>query len=121
MNIVHEAEEINMDVVLPGTNSDNTVHQPAEYMDISDIRSFELERDDIKFVRLLGSGNFGEVFKATMGNDTVAVKSLKGGNFYTFKYFDFEGIALITAINTHGKSVYLTNGAHIYGISPLLH
>ena len=103
VNVPHEAEEINMGVVLPGANSDDTVHQPAEYMDIRDIQSFELERDDIKFVRLLGSGNFGEVFKATLGNDTVAVKSLKGENIYTLKYFAFEGIALISAINPLGK------------------
>ena len=81
VNIPIEPEEIHVDVVTPGTNSDDNVHQTAEYMDISNIHSFELERDDIKFVRLLGSGNFGEVFKATMGNDTVAVKSLKGETF----------------------------------------
>ena len=84
MNIAHEREEIHMEVVIPGTNSDHTVHQPAEYMDISHIHSFELERNDIKFVRLLGSGNFGEVFKATMGNDTVAVKCLKGESITLF-------------------------------------
>ena len=50
----------------------------AQYMEINDIHSFELERDDIEFVRLLGNGNFGEVFKANMGHVTVAVKSLKG-------------------------------------------
>ena len=50
----------------------------AQYMEISEIYSFELKRDDIKFERLLGSGNFGEVYKASIGNDTVAVKALKG-------------------------------------------
>ena len=50
----------------------------VQYVEISDIPSFELERDDIEFLRLLGSGNFGEVFRATMGHVTVAVKSLKG-------------------------------------------
>ena len=84
MNTAHEAEEIHMEVAMPGKNSDDTVHQPAEYMDISYIHSFEVERNDIKFVRLLGSGNFGEVFKATVGNDTVAVKSLKGETFTPF-------------------------------------
>ena len=84
MNIAHEAEDIHMEVVMHRANSDDIVHQPAEYMDISNIYSFELERNDIKFVRLLGSGNFGEVFKATMDNDTVAVKSLKGETFIPF-------------------------------------
>ena len=86
-----------MDVVPPGTNSDDIVHQPAEYMDITDIHSSELERDDIKFVRLLGSGNFGEVFKATMGNNTVAVKSLKGETFTPFlkKIVAFECTAVL--------------------------
>ena len=86
MNIAIEAKENHMDVVPPGTNSDDTVHQPAEFMDIGNINSFELERNDIKFVRLLGSGNFGEIFKATLGNDTVAVKSLKGETFTPFCY-----------------------------------
>ena len=85
VNVAHKEQQIHMDVVLSGTNSDDTTHHPAEYIDVSDIHSFELERDDIKFVKLLGSGNFGEVFKATMGNDTVAVKSLKGETFYTVK------------------------------------
>ena len=94
VNVAHEEQEIHMDVVLSGTTSDDTIHHPAEYMDISDIHSFELERDDIKFVMLLGSGNFGEVFKATLGNDTVAVKSLKGEIIYAFKYVAFEWTAL---------------------------
>ena len=50
----------------------------AQYMEIDEIQSFELKRDDVKFERLLGRGNFGEVYKATIGNDKVAVKSLKG-------------------------------------------
>ena len=86
MNAAHEEDKIHMDVVLAETEVQYPVQQPAEYMDIGDFHSFELERDDIKFVKLLGSGNFGEVFKATMGNGTVAVKSLKGDIFYTFHF-----------------------------------
>lgn len=68
--------------VVPDTEDTiNSVHS----MDINDIDPFELERDDIELVRLLGSGNFGEVFKATLGRKTVAVKRLTGeiyhGNF----------------------------------------
>jgi len=70
--------------VVPDTEDTiNSVHS----MDINDIDPFELERDDIELVRLLGRGNFGEVFKATLGRNrkTVAVKRLTGeiyhGNF----------------------------------------
>ena len=75
-NVTPKMEEIIMDVVVVPNAEDIVNH--AEYTDVADLRSFELERDDLRFVRLLGSGNFGEVFKATMGNETVAVKSLKG-------------------------------------------
>lgn len=42
--------------------------------------SFELDRDQIKLVRILGTGNFGQVSKANYGDSRldVAVKSLKG-------------------------------------------
>ena len=45
---------------------------------ISDV--FELDRDQITSVRILGTGNFGQVSKATFGDSRmeVAVKSLKG-------------------------------------------
>lgn len=45
---------------------------------ISDV--FELDRDQITLVRKLGTGNFGQVSKATFGDARleVAVKSLKG-------------------------------------------
>lgn len=41
---------------------------------------FELDRDQITLVRILGTGNFGQVSKATYGDSRleVAVKSLKG-------------------------------------------
>ena len=71
-----------MDVV-PVTNAGDTRNN-FQYMDIDEINSFELERNDIRFERLLGSGNFGEVYKATMVNKTVAVKCLKGKNHSAF-------------------------------------
>ena len=71
-----------MDVVEEGNVNHEMNH--AQYMEISEIQSFELKRDDVKFERLLGSGNFGEVYKAKMGNDKVAVKSLKGNACYVF-------------------------------------
>ena len=41
---------------------------------------FELDRDQITLIRILGAGNFGQVSKATYGDSRlqVAVKSLKG-------------------------------------------
>ena len=41
---------------------------------------FELDRPQLKLVRLLGTGNFGQVSKAIYGPSQirVAVKSLKG-------------------------------------------
>ena len=67
MDVVEEEEDVN-----------HIINRSPQYMEISEIQSFELKRDDVTLKRLLGSGNFCEVYKATMGNDTVAVKSLKG-------------------------------------------
>ena len=67
MDVVEEEEDVN-----------HIINRSPQYMEISEIQSFELKRDDVALKRLLGSGNFCEVYKATMGNDTVAVKSLKG-------------------------------------------
>ena len=71
-----------MDVVAV-TNTGDTVNN-FQYMDIDEISSFELERNEIRFERLLGSGNFSEVYKAIMGNKTVAVKYVKDKNYSTF-------------------------------------
>ena len=67
-------------------NADHVTNH-AQYVEINDIHSYELKRDDIKFERLVGSGNFGEVFKATIDNNTVAVKSLKGKIYVTLPCF----------------------------------
>ena len=61
-----------------GDQYEDMFHDDDKYENMPQTHSFELERDDISFERLLGRGNFGEVYKAFMGNNTVAVKSLKG-------------------------------------------
>ena len=58
-------------------SKDDVVNVP-EYLEIINSPSFELKREKISIQRLLGSGNFCKVYKATLKNDTVAVKSLKG-------------------------------------------
>ena len=77
------------ELIMDGVEERNADHvtNHAQYVEINDIHSYELKRDDIKFERLVGSGNFGEVFKATIDNNTVAVKSLKGKIYVTLPCF----------------------------------
>ncbi|KAJ7379739.1 hypothetical protein OS493_014146 [Desmophyllum pertusum] len=52
----------------------------AEYQNVDDIcDGFQLDRDQITLIRLLGAGNFGQVSKASYGasRSEVAVKTLK--------------------------------------------
>ena len=67
---------------------DITMLSMAAYQNIDDIcDGFNLDRDQVTLVRLLGTGNFGQVSKAIYGasHSEVAVKSLKGS--YTFCFF----------------------------------
>ena len=54
--------------------------------------AFELNRDHIMFVRILGTGNFGQVSKATYGDSRleVAVKSLKGTVVISVTIFSYR-------------------------------
>ena len=74
-------DELNLLEVVEERNEDDVVNVP-EYSEIINSPSFELKREKIAIERLLGSGNFCKVYKATLDNDTVAVKSLKGKTFY---------------------------------------
>ena len=78
----HPMEELNLLEAEEERNEDDSKNAP-EYLEIINSPSFELKREKIEIERLLGSGNFGVVYKATLDNDTVAVKSLKGKTFYT--------------------------------------
>ena len=74
-------EEPNLLEVEGERNEDDDINVP-EYLEIINSPSFELKREKIKIERLLGAGNFCKVYKATLDNDTVAVKYLKGETFY---------------------------------------
>ena len=76
----HPMEELNLLEAEEERNEDDNTNAP-EYLEIINSPSFELKREKIEIERLLGSGNFGKVYKATLENDTVAVKSLKGKTF----------------------------------------
>ncbi|XP_068753386.1 ephrin type-A receptor 7-like isoform X3 [Montipora capricornis] len=69
-------EEIPIDFIMPGTNTDAMMND-RHYMDLNVTPCIELERNKIKYIKLLGSGNFGEVYKAIFDDTAVAVKSLK--------------------------------------------
>ena len=77
----HPMEELNLLEAEEERNEDDGINA-REYLEIINSPSFELKREKIKIERLLGSGEFGEVCKATLDNDTVAVKSLKGETFH---------------------------------------
>ena len=77
----HPMEELNLLEAEEERNEDDNKNAP-EYLEIINSPSFELKREKIEIERLLGSGNFGVVYKATLDNNTVAVKSLKGKTFY---------------------------------------
>ena len=77
----HPMEELNLLEAEEERNEDDNKNAP-EYLEIINSPSFELKREKIEIERLLGSGNFGVVYKATLDNDTVAVKSLKGKTFH---------------------------------------
>ncbi|XP_068753369.1 ephrin type-A receptor 7-like isoform X1 [Montipora capricornis] len=69
-------EDIPIEFFTPGTNTDAAMNG-GQYMHVSDIPCLELDRNKIKYIKLLGSGNFGEVYKAIFDDTAVAVKSLK--------------------------------------------
>ena len=78
----HPMEELNLLEAEEERNEDDGINA-REYLEIINSPSFGLKGEKIEIERLLGSGNFGVVYKATLDNDTVAVKSLKGKTFMT--------------------------------------
>ena len=74
----------------------------AAYQNVDDIcEAFKLDRDQIAFVRLLGSGNFGQVSKAIYGasQSVVAVKSLKGNWMFLFYFFLLYAFVIFNKLN----------------------
>ena len=70
------------------------------------VDDFRLDRDQITTVKVLGSGNFGQVSKAVYKplNSEVAVKSLKGtfqiSNSLLFKSSLLNGLPLFHLTNS---------------------
>ena len=77
----HPMEELNLLEAEEERNEDDGI-KAREYLEIINSPSFELKREKIEIEKLIGSGNFGAVYKATLDNNTVAVKSLKGKTFH---------------------------------------
>ena len=77
----HSIEDLNLLEDEEEQNEDDGI-KAREYLEIINSPSFELKREKIEIERLIGSGNFGVVYKATLDNNTVAVKSLKGKTFH---------------------------------------
>lgn len=64
----------------------------AAYQNVDHIcDDFNLDRDKLTLVRLLGTGNFGQVSKAIYGasHTEVAVKSLKGKHLFFFQRMSY--------------------------------
>ena len=77
----HPMEELNLLEAEEERNEDDGINA-REYLERIIRPSIELKREKIEIERLIGSGNFGVVYKATLDKDTVAVKSLKGKTFH---------------------------------------
>ena len=77
----HSIEDLNLLEDEEEQNEDDGI-KAREYLEIINSPSFELKREKIEIEKLIGSGNFGAVYKATLDNNTVAVKSLKGKTFH---------------------------------------
>jgi len=94
---------------------DITMLSMAAYQNVDDVcDGFNLDRDQIALVRLLGTGNFGQVSKAIYGasHSEVAVKSLKG----SYMHFAFLQLMVEFRIISH-KSNFLFQLSAINGIT----
>ena len=81
----------------PATEGPATEGPVAEDNNISD--GFELDRDQLTVVMLLGTGNFGQVSKAFYEASLldVAVKSLKGIDCNLF-HFSFSALSPVKSL-----------------------
>ena len=74
----------------------------AAYQNVDDIcDGFNLDRDQITLLRLLGTGNFGQVSKAIYGasHSEVAVKSLKGRCFGLLDEFFIKKLQVVQSFS----------------------
>ncbi|XP_044164789.1 ephrin type-A receptor 7-like isoform X1 [Acropora millepora] len=91
----------------PQTSRGDVMTNHGQYLEMTDTPDLELERNEIKFIRLLGSGNFGEVYRATVKDCTVAVKSLKENASQKDKQDMFTELHMMKYLKSHNHVVQM--------------
>ncbi|XP_067029861.1 ephrin type-A receptor 3-like isoform X5 [Acropora muricata] len=106
---VSRVGEDNSDNLLatPQTSRGDVMTNHSQYIEMTDTPDLELERNEIKFMRLLGSGNFGEVYKAIVNDRTVAVKSLKENASQKDKQDMFTELHMMKYLKSHNHVVQM--------------
>ncbi|KAK2547907.1 Tyrosine-protein kinase receptor Tie-2 [Acropora cervicornis] len=79
----------------------------GQYIEMTDTPNLELERNEIKFIRLLGSSNFGELYKAIVNDCAVAVKSLKENASQKDKQDMFTELHMMKYLKSHNHVVQM--------------
>ncbi|XP_067049582.1 ephrin type-A receptor 3-like isoform X2 [Acropora muricata] len=91
----------------PQTSRGDVMTNHSQYIEMTDTPDLELERNEIKFMKLLGSGNFGEVYKAIVNDCIVAVKSLKENASQKDKQDMFTELHMMKYLKSHNHVVQM--------------